>query len=174
MAERFPCSDWPEGWFAEFDDDIDRARSDCLTCPMAQRAKCAKSAVLNGEQFGVWAGVALPGMQYRDRDKLELAVERLRLIAGLARCHRCWEWFSVATPDEAAMDAALAVEEPAADRYQRMCSTCEAAAAEQVASAGRLQFRSPAVACRTVQPSAIIRRNRSTVRPNVLAATGHA
>jgi hypothetical protein len=83
--------------------------------------------VLGGERVGVWAGVSLPGEQHRYRDKFNLAVERLRLIAGLARCHRCWEWFSVATPDAAAMDAALAVEEPAADRYQRTCPNCEAA-----------------------------------------------
>lgn len=126
----FPCTGKTDVWFSRQDADIDYARAACLTCPVAQRAQCARGALRKGDKYGVWAGVYLPGLEPRDRAELDVALERLRLIAGLDRCYRCWGWFAVAAPDAAAMDAALAVEVPPVHRYERLCPGCEAAAAE--------------------------------------------
>ena len=71
-----PCSVNPEMWFGYADDDggdgaakarayeqsATEARLQCLRrCPLAQQRLCAKYAVENREEYGVWAGVKLPG-----------------------------------------------------------------------------------------------------------------
>jgi WhiB family redox-sensing transcriptional regulator len=59
-----------------------RPRAICLRrCPLAQQRQCARQAVEAGEEYGVWAGVKLPGGQYRKRNQLAHAREVLRKIA---------------------------------------------------------------------------------------------
>lgn len=92
-----PCSTNPDLWFGYNDDDaIDgatkarryekaatEARTLCLRrCPLAAQRRCAGLAVEQGEEYGVWAGVKLPGGQYRKRAELAHAHETLRRIAA--------------------------------------------------------------------------------------------
>lgn len=91
-----PCSTDPDLWFGYADDDAGdgaakarvyeqsatRARTICLRrCPLAQQRHCARLAVEAGEEYGVWAGVKLPGGQYRKRHQLAEARAVLRQIA---------------------------------------------------------------------------------------------
>jgi WhiB family redox-sensing transcriptional regulator len=91
-----PCSADPDLWFGYADDDASdgaakarvyeqsatRARTICLRrCPLAQQRQCAQQAVEAGEEYGVWAGVKLPGGQYRKRHQLAHAHLVLRQIA---------------------------------------------------------------------------------------------
>ncbi|MGH3958635.1 WhiB family transcriptional regulator [Mycobacterium sp.] len=93
----YPCSINPELWFGYTDDDggdgaakarayeqsATRARLLCLRrCPLAQQQRCAGYAVEHGEEYGVWAGVKLPGGQYRKRHQLAQAHTILRRIAA--------------------------------------------------------------------------------------------
>jgi len=92
-----PCSVNPEMWFGYADDDdgdgaakarayeqsATEARLLCLRrCPLAQQRRCARYAVENREEYGVWAGVKLPGGQYRKREQLAEAHATLRRIAA--------------------------------------------------------------------------------------------
>jgi WhiB family redox-sensing transcriptional regulator len=87
-----PCSTDPDLWFGYADDDASdgaakarayeqsatRARIICLRrCPLAQQRSCALQAVQAGEEYGVWAGIKLPGGQYRKRHELGLIAEGL-------------------------------------------------------------------------------------------------
>ena len=91
-----PCSADPDLWFGYADDDASdgaakarvyeqsatRARTICLRrCPLAHQRHCARQAVEAGEEYGVWAGVKLPGGQYRKRHQLADAHAVLRQIA---------------------------------------------------------------------------------------------
>lgn len=91
-----PCSIEPDLWFGYADDDASdgaakarvyeqsatRARTICLRrCPLAQQRACARAAVEAGEEYGVWAGVKLPGGQYRKRHQLAHAHDVLQRIA---------------------------------------------------------------------------------------------
>lgn len=91
-----PCSSDPDLWFGYADDDASdgaakarvyeqsatRARTICLRrCPLAQQRQCARRAVEGREEYGVWAGVKLPGGQYRKRHQLAHAHAVLRQIA---------------------------------------------------------------------------------------------
>ena len=91
-----PCSTDPDLWFGYADNDASdgaakarvyeqsatRARTICLRrCPLAQQRRCAGQAVQAGEEYGVWAGVKLPGGQYRKRHQLARAHEVLQRIA---------------------------------------------------------------------------------------------
>lgn len=91
-----PCAANPDLWFGYNDDDaIDgttkarrydqaavEARTLCLRrCPLAAQRRCAKLAFEQAEEYGVWAGVKLPGGQYRKRAELADAHETLRRIA---------------------------------------------------------------------------------------------
>jgi WhiB family redox-sensing transcriptional regulator len=91
-----PCSADPDLWFGYADDDVSdgaakarvyeqsatRARTICLRrCPLAQQRQCARQAVEADEEYGVWAGVKLPGGQYRKRHQLAHAHLVLRQIA---------------------------------------------------------------------------------------------
>lgn len=93
----YPCSLNPELWFGYPDDDdgdgaakarayeqsATEARVMCLRqCPLAQQRLCAGHAVEHREEYGVWAGVKLPGGQYRKREQLARAHETLRRIAA--------------------------------------------------------------------------------------------
>jgi WhiB family redox-sensing transcriptional regulator len=95
MSDR-PCSTDPDLWFGYADDDASdgaakarvyeqsatRARTVCLRrCPLAGQRQCARLAVEAGEEYGVWAGVKLPGGQYRKRHQLARAHEILQMIA---------------------------------------------------------------------------------------------
>jgi WhiB family redox-sensing transcriptional regulator len=99
----FPCAANPDLWFGYNDDDgkdgsakaraYERssieARTICLRrCPLAQQRLCAQLAVEQGEEYGVWAGVKLPGGQYRKRGELEHAHRTLRRIAAGEICPR--------------------------------------------------------------------------------------
>jgi WhiB family redox-sensing transcriptional regulator len=92
-----PCSAEPELWFGYADDDASdgaakarvyeqsatKARMICLRrCPLAEQRDCARQAIAAGEEYGVWAGVKLPGGQYRKRHELAHAHEVLRNIAA--------------------------------------------------------------------------------------------
>ena len=92
-----PCASNPELWFGYPDDDdadgaakarayersATEARLQCLRrCPLAQQRRCAQRAVAQREEYGVWAGVKLPGGQYRKREELARAHEVLRRIAA--------------------------------------------------------------------------------------------
>lgn len=92
-----PCASNPDLWFGYSDDDdadgaakarayesaAVEARTMCLRrCPLAQQRMCAQRAVDHGEEYGVWAGVKLPGGQYRKRHQLAAAHETLRKIAA--------------------------------------------------------------------------------------------
>ena len=91
-----PCSADPDLWFGYADDDASdgaakarayeqsarRARTVCLRrCPLAQQRLCAGKAAEAGEEYGVWAGIKLPGGQYRKRHELARAHDTLRRIA---------------------------------------------------------------------------------------------
>lgn len=93
----YPCSANPDLWFGYADDDaIDgpakarayessatQARLLCLRrCPLAQQRRCARYAVEHHEEYGVWAGVKLPGGQYRKRGELARAHAALHRIAA--------------------------------------------------------------------------------------------
>jgi WhiB family redox-sensing transcriptional regulator len=92
-----PCAANPELWFGYPDDDCGdgaakarayercatEARIQCLRrCPLAQQRLCAQRAIKHREEYGVWAGVKLPGGQYRKREQLALAHDVLRRIAA--------------------------------------------------------------------------------------------
>ena len=92
-----PCSSNPELFFGYPDDDGTdgtakaraweqssvEARLICLRrCPLAQQRRCAALAVERGEEYGVWAGIKLPGGQYRKRAELARAHEVLAAIAA--------------------------------------------------------------------------------------------
>ena len=91
-----PCSAEPDLWFGYADDDASdgaakarvyeqsaaKARTLCLRrCPLAQQRLCARLAVEGGEEYGVWAGIKLPGGQYRKRHELARTRSLLRQIA---------------------------------------------------------------------------------------------
>src|SRR5579875_1442220 len=93
----YPCSLNPELWFGYPDDDegdgaakarayeqsATEARLLCLRrCPLAQQRQCARHAVEHREEYGVWAGVKLPGGEYRKREQLARAHDILRRIAA--------------------------------------------------------------------------------------------
>lgn len=93
---RRPCAADPDLWFGYADDDSSdgaakarvyeqsatKARTICLRhCPLAAQRMCAAQAVQAGEEYGVWAGVKLPGGQYRKREQLADAHRVLRRIA---------------------------------------------------------------------------------------------
>ncbi len=92
-----PCTANPELWFGYPDDDggdgaakarayersATEARIQCLRrCPLAQQRQCAQRAIKHREEYGVWAGVKLPGGQYRKREQLARAHAILRRIAA--------------------------------------------------------------------------------------------
>lgn len=92
-----PCATNPDLWFGYADDDgadgaakarayeqaSAEARLICLRrCPLAQQRRCAALAVQHGEEYGVWAGVKLPGGQYRKRAELAAAHGVLRRVAA--------------------------------------------------------------------------------------------
>ncbi|BBZ25242.1 WhiB family transcriptional regulator [Mycolicibacter hiberniae] len=92
-----PCSANPELWFGYPDADgadgaakarayeqsATEARLQCLRrCPLAQQRRCAALAVERREEYGVWAGVKLPGGQYRKRAELAAAHGLLHAIAS--------------------------------------------------------------------------------------------
>ena len=91
-----PCAANPDLWFGYCDDDDAdgaakarayenasiEARTVCLRrCPVAHQRLCAQRAVDHGEEYGVWAGVKLPGGQHRKRRQLADAHHTLRQIA---------------------------------------------------------------------------------------------
>ncbi|MCV7258849.1 WhiB family transcriptional regulator [Mycobacterium shimoidei] len=93
----YPCSVNPDLWFGYADDDggdgaakarayeqsSTEARLLCLRrCPLTQQRRCAHDAVEHREEYGVWAGVKLPGGQYRKREQLAQAHDTLRRIAA--------------------------------------------------------------------------------------------
>lgn len=91
------CATDPELWFGYPDDDgsdgaakarayersATQARIQCLRrCPLLQQRRCAQHAVEHRVEYGVWAGIKLPGGQYRKREQLAAAHDVLRRIAG--------------------------------------------------------------------------------------------
>ena len=87
-----PCAANPELWFGYPDDDCGdgaakarayersavEARIQCLRrCPLAQQRLCAGRAIKHREEYGVWAGIKLPGGQYRKREQLARGARHL-------------------------------------------------------------------------------------------------
>jgi WhiB family redox-sensing transcriptional regulator len=55
MSGLLPCrSNDPELWFAERQDDVERAKALCATCPLVEG--CLAGAVERHEPWGVWGG----------------------------------------------------------------------------------------------------------------------
>lgn len=120
-----PCSVDPDLWFGYADDDASdgaakarvyeqsavKARTLCLRrCPLAQQRQCARQAVEGGEEYGVWAGVKLPGGQYRKRHQLARAHMVLRQIAdGVLNPRELPESAELLARDEASTAPAAAV-----------------------------------------------------------------
>lgn len=88
-----PCSTNPDLWFGYADNDAAKARVyeqsaaqarlQCLRrCPLQQQRRCAALAIERGEEYGVWAGIKLPGGQYRKRQELAAARAVLGRIAA--------------------------------------------------------------------------------------------
>jgi WhiB family transcriptional regulator, redox-sensing transcriptional regulator len=50
--------------------------------PRRASSACAQRAIKHREEYGVWAGIKLPGGQYRKRAQLAQAHEVLRRIAA--------------------------------------------------------------------------------------------
>lgn len=126
------CVGSTEIYFSSHPDDIARAKELCGGCPLARRSRCARDAIERGDKFGIWAGVHLPGIQPRDRDKLAEAIERLRRIGGLDRCDTCWGWFPLGTGgvDAATVEEALSAEHLPRHRLERQCPTCASQSAD--------------------------------------------
>lgn len=91
-----PCATDPDLWFGYSDNDTSdgaakarvyeqsatQARMICLRrCPLAEQRLCARQAVEAREEYGVWAGIKLPGGQYRKRHELAHSHDVLRQIA---------------------------------------------------------------------------------------------
>lgn len=91
-----PCAADPDLWFGYSDNDTSdgaakarvyeqsatAARTICLRrCPLAEQRLCARQAVEAREEYGVWAGIKLPGGQYRKRYELAHTHDVLRRIA---------------------------------------------------------------------------------------------
>ena len=83
-----PCQRNPEWWFCYENNhtlnqaNAEKARLACmLECRLEQQRHCAELALTDETQFGVWAGVRLPGRQYRDREELGEGLGKLRRIA---------------------------------------------------------------------------------------------
>ncbi len=53
-AAELPCRDDPELFFAESPDDVEFAKSLCLSC--AARTACLAGAIARAEPWGVWGG----------------------------------------------------------------------------------------------------------------------
>ena len=120
-----PCSADPDLWFGYSDDDASdgaakarayeqsatRARTICLRrCPLEQQRQCAGQAVEAGEEYGVWAGVKLPGGQYRKRHQLAHAHTVLQQIAdGQINPRELPESAELLTRSEAAAEPAATV-----------------------------------------------------------------
>lgn len=122
---RRPCAADPDLWFGYADDDSSdgaakarvyeqsatRARTICLRhCPLAAQRMCAAQAVQAGEEYGVWAGVKLPGGQYRKREQLAQAHRVLQSIAnGDVNARELPESIDLLTRDESAPTAIATV-----------------------------------------------------------------
>lgn len=92
-----PCATNPELWFGYPDEDsgngaakarayersATKARIQYLRrCPLAQQRLCAERAVKHREEYGVWAGVKLPGASTASVDSW------LRLMTSCAESRR--------------------------------------------------------------------------------------
>lgn len=140
-----PCRLRPEMWYAgnpsdDPDDQPDAperaqrvlfAETHCRTaCPLKTRQQCAGTAYLNGEQFGTWGGITLPGASGCKKDDLAEAQERLRLVGGLDRCPRCFDPITLINHDEetivAAMNAPIEVRADKPHKFLIYCPTCQA------------------------------------------------
>lgn len=104
-VERYrpPCdtSPTPELWWSPEDGEVPRtmvaviyeerarqARIVCCTeCPLHQQQVCAKEALDGKATTGVWAGVKLPGPQWRNIPLLAEARDELQLVADGAGAH---------------------------------------------------------------------------------------
>lgn len=49
-----PCMRDPELWFAELPADVERAKAQCLVCPLQR--ECLEGALERREPWGVWGG----------------------------------------------------------------------------------------------------------------------
>lgn len=136
-----PCRLRPEMWYAgnpsdNPDDQPDAAEraqrvlfaeTHCRTgCPLKRRQLCAGNAYLNGEQYGTWGGVTLPGASECKKDELAKVQERLRLVGGLDRCPRCFEPIALIVHDEETMAAALSAPIELPHKFLTYCPTCQA------------------------------------------------
>lgn len=135
MDYRPPCQDgYAENWFIEephkYPADVARVEAICRTqCPLARQVKCARDALLNGENWGTWAGITLVGTSSCKKDEQAARKERLRLIAGMEQCYRneCRRWFQVTEHNEGTLAAAHSETLDLPHKQLMMCPQCHAA-----------------------------------------------
>lgn len=133
-----PCeAGYADDWFIDephsHQAEVARVEQLCRTqCPLAKQVGCARKALKNGENWGTWAGVTLPGTSSCKKAAQAAAKERLRLIAGLEQCYRdgCLKWFVVTEHTERSLAAARAAKLDLPHKQLLLCPECQAA--EQV------------------------------------------
>lgn len=63
-----PCADEPDLWFSEHPTELEAAKRQCLTCPLAQ--KCLEGAISRREPWGVWGGqIVVDGIVRRRKNR---------------------------------------------------------------------------------------------------------
>ncbi len=110
--------------------EVARVEQLCRTqCPLAKQVTCARNALTNGENWGTWAGVTLPGTSPCKKRAQAAAKERLRLIAGLEQCYRdgCLKWFSVTEHTEQSLAEAHDAKLDLPHKQLLLCPECQAA-----------------------------------------------
>lgn len=130
-----------EDWFIEephnHQAEVDRVEQLCRTqCPLAKQVECARKALTNGENWGTWAGVTLPGISPCKKRAQAAAKERLRLIAGLEQCYRddCVKWFIVTEHTEQSLAEARDAELDLPHKQLLLCPQCQAAEQELISN----------------------------------------
>jgi len=81
-GQPLPCQADPDLWFGRQRHVRERAKLLCITeCPLSEFRRCARTALTSGEEYGIWAGIELPGRENLNRDKAKLAAARQQLQA---------------------------------------------------------------------------------------------
>lgn len=128
-----PCeAGYADDWFIDephsHQAEVARVEQLCRTqCPLAKQVACARNALKNGENWGTWAGVTLPGTSSCKKAAQAAAKERLRLIAGLEQCYRCLKWFVVTEHTDRSLAAARAAKLDLPHKQLLLCPECQAA-----------------------------------------------
>lgn len=136
-----PCeAGYADDWFIEephsHQAEVARVEQLCRTqCPLAKQVQCARKALENGEKWGTWAGVTLPGTSNCKKAEQAAAKERLRLIAGIEQCWRgeCLRWFTVTEHTDRTLAAARTAKLDLPHKQLLLCPECRAAEQDSAA-----------------------------------------